>query len=528
MSRVRVPGVVELSERTSTDGAERRLKERSFLLRAMIVSALPLLFLLGTGFAAIDFGHHWDEELLLDQPRRALTDPITLLPARYNYPSVAFWLSLSALSPEVVRDTALRHSRPDSSSLISFTRTARYKLRVRGFFLVVTSMTVFAVAALALALGGGRAEALLASSMVAFSWEVAYHARWSAPDGPLMALAAFAVFAAVAALQSEGRTRSRWLAVAVVMTGAACGTKYSAWPLIIPLSVAAWHLPAEGTATRHRRVALCWAGAVAVYLLTTPGTLLQPTLFLRDLVSEVIHYSTGHNVHTVPRGAVHFWQMTVYLGTAVLSPSAPAAVALALFAVFGVRSLWKQSRTLAWVVLSMPLVYLVYFSTQRVMIVRNLLILVPFLAILSARGVAYAVGATRNRLGRVGLTAAVAAVLTFNAGFSAWAAQTIRRRDETRHLHDFSAWAAARPGGTVTVSARIGEQLAAAGLPSVPASAPERACYTAFLLSEAPSRQVEANRRGTFSPVFGPRDVNLDYYPTWAGDDRVLVMPTCR
>jgi len=34
--------------------------------------------------------------------------------------------------------------------------------------------------------------------------------------------------------------------------------------------------------------------------------------------------------------------------------------------------------------------------------------------------------------------------------------------------------------------------------------------------------QWRTNRPGTFVAVFGPREVNLDYYTGWAGDERVI------
>ena len=366
--------------------------------------------------------------------------------------------------------------------------------------------------------------------MAALSWEVGYHARWIAPDGPLMMLGALATFAAAASLQSTGAARARWVVLATVATGCACGAKYSGWPLVVPLAIAAWHLPTmDERPARWRRVCLVLAAAVGVYLITTPGTLLQPTLFLHDLAFEVWHYShLGHGGYTVTRGPVHFWRMTAYLSTVLLSPNAPLALILALFALLGVRSLWVQSRQLATLILSLPAIYLLYFAGQRVMIVRNLLMLVPLLTVLSARGVAFSVSRVTSRIARAAVLTVVVGALAFNAAYDVRAVRSIRVRSEGASLREFATWVGTRPAGSVAVSPRVEEQLAAAGLPAPVRGAPEQVEYVAYSLYEAPRYQVEANRRGTFSPVFGPRDVNLDYYPTWSGDDRVLVMLRAR
>ena len=36
------------------------------------------------------------------------------------------------------------------------------------------------------------------------------------------------------------------------------------------------------------------------------------------------------------------------------------------------------------------------------------------------------------------------------------------------------------------------------------------------------------NRPGLATNIFGPWEVNFDYYPTWAGDDRILVIPLAK
>ncbi len=45
-----------------------------------------------------------------------------------------------------------------------------------------------------------------------------------------------------------------------------------------------------------------------------------------------------------------------------------------------------------------------------------------------------------------------------------------------------------------------------------------------FLASEG-MRPWTANRRRLVDRWFGPHEVNFNYYPTWQGDDRILLMP---
>jgi hypothetical protein len=42
--------------------------------------------------------------------------------------------------------------------------------------------------------------------------------------------------------------------------------------------------------------------------------------------------------------------------------------------------------------------------------------------------------------------------------------------------------------------------------------------------AEAVALGVRPNKRATFARVFGPREVNLNYYPDWPGDDHIVIV----
>jgi hypothetical protein len=51
---------------------------------------------------------------------------------------------------------------------------------------------------------------------------------------------------------------------------------------------------------------------------------------------------------------------------------------------------------------------------------------------------------------------------------------------------------------------------------------PERSDAYIYVLGEHHARM--ANRRNTYRVVAGPDDVDLDYYPTWLGLERIVVV----
>ena len=73
-------------------------KQLGFHSPALVV----LLWLLGTGLYALDFGPHWDEESAWLEPLERSIRQGVLLPGRYNYPSFGYWLTLLATVPDVI------------------------------------------------------------------------------------------------------------------------------------------------------------------------------------------------------------------------------------------------------------------------------------------------------------------------------------------------------------------------------------------------------------------------------------------
>ena len=121
----------------------RRSHSAAARLARLLPVAIPLAILLATGFVGLDFGRHWDEWLAMRSLRQAIASEV-LLPDFYNYPSVPFWLSLWSLSPEIPGDLP-RYQRELAdlqAHLDGFVMSPEFRLRVRGVFLVVSSLAV--------------------------------------------------------------------------------------------------------------------------------------------------------------------------------------------------------------------------------------------------------------------------------------------------------------------------------------------------------------------------------------------------
>jgi 4-amino-4-deoxy-L-arabinose transferase-like glycosyltransferase len=504
---------------------------RRRLLLALTV-LLPLGWLAGTGLAGVDFGFYWDDGRTTDPVRQAV-EHSRLLPGFYRYPGVSYWLTVAGAGIESL--PAIRAGARTWTELRDHLRPALgspgYVLLLRKLFLLVSAAALVWTFLAALARGRHWIEALLAASILGCSWEVAYHLRWVAPDGVLMQFGALTLLCVIAALRHE-RPRA-WIALAAVAAGLATGTKYPGGLLLVPVLLAA--------VAAHRRGAL--PGALSgllrplvlftiTYLLTTPGTLLEPAKFVEDVLYEMQHYRSGHSSHQIGAGPEHLLENLRYLALVLLSPAPLAAAFWSALALVGAAALWRESRLGALAFLSFPLLYLLQMSSQRAMLVRNLLVLAPFLALLAARGAAVLWRRCPGRAVRAAFGALVVGLVLVDAARLLHAARTIRAPDPARDLRELAAWARARPDTRFIFSDRLQAALARAGEPLPPNLVTEqgrpydRIAFYALEAFEA-GQQIHLNVP-LHSVWFGPWDVNIDYYPSWLGSDRIVILEQTR
>jgi hypothetical protein len=484
-----------------------------------------LLFALAvaTGLWGLDFGVHWDERPAHVERVRYLIEQGTWLPDNYNYPSLNQAFGLLALAPEL-----LRSETRSRDALLEVLAGEAYLLRYRALLLVVCSLGVAWVYALLLAWRGSRLEAFAGAGALGLSWELAYHSRFVATDALLAQFGALTALGCVRGLGGDGRSARAWLAFAAVAAGLGCGSKYPGGALLVPvLAAGALRGDARGAPAQVRRAAILAGIFAATYLATTPGTVLRFEEFAAWIGFVTRHYAAAsHFGFNVEPGLPHLAKILEYLGTVAFSHFTPIALAFAGLAVIGVAATFRDSWRLGAVLVSFPVVYLAYFSSQGVLIVRNLLVVLPFLAVLAARGFGFACERARRPLLRRTLAAAALAALAGNAVWLAVAAETIAsRRDHDRWVAQAAAYVDARPRLAFALSPRLERQLARRG--PLPTNAADLGAADRVLFY---SREPEgwlawpANEPRQTRTWFGPFEVNFDYYPVWRGQQRIVVM----
>jgi hypothetical protein len=463
----------------------------------------------------------------------------TLLPGYYTYPSFDYWLNLLVLAPDAAASPAAEENLREH--LLRALDSPAYLLRLRAVYLLITSLSLVWVYLLVLQLRGSWLEALFAASLVACSWEVGYHLRWVATDGMLMQFAALTVLLAVHALKSR---RDSWLMAAAAVAGLGCGTKYPGGLLVLPV-VLVGLFGAPGCTPRVRvarllKVAIVFA---LVYLAVTPGTILQPVKFAHGVLYEIAHYATGHGGHTVGRGPEHMQRLLMYFATVLFSPYLAIALLMFALAITGTAGVVARDWREGAVFVVFPLAYVLYFSTQGTMVVRNLLAVAPFWAIAAARGagmlgqflernrVESTTQLSRPTFARALWVGLLCITVGLNASWLVASAESIVSRHTDRFVREASQYVRTHPDTKFLLSPRIKHDLTVVEpSPHNVTDDPIEADAFVIYAREGMLRWHDwpANRRGLTQACFGPREVNFDMYPNWWGDDRILVINRTR
>jgi hypothetical protein len=493
------------------------------------------------GLLGVDFGTHWDEQNLIGSLAGSVRS-WTFLPNSYVYPSVYYDLSLLYLAPDIISCRSwsiasynLGGAAECAAGLADEIQGHDFLLGLRGLFVSVTYMALAWTFLTVLAWGRNPYEALLASALLGLSWEVGYHSRWVAPDAIMMQFSALALM--LMARSRTGGNPRMWLRLSAAAVGLAVGAKYPANVLLAPLLIAgylSWTEQKGGLKTLGSLLLELLIVSAAAFLATTPGAILQPVQFFMDYYSRLYFYAfIGHMCHTVEPGLPHLYSVFTYLSRAALSGYQPVSAFFFAMALVGAYSVSSEDRKNAALLLSFPALYALLISMTTIFIPRNLLVLIPPLAVLSARGCFFAWERLRKGSMRLVFGGAVALMLCANAWLLLAAAESIQYPPQGGYVGQLAEYVDARPGQRFLASDRIIGDLAAydsRSRPNVARAFPGAAEAAIIYFSETDVEKARHVRSGIDYAWrwFGPAEVNMDYYPNWLGRDRIAVMPLGR
>jgi len=502
------------------------MNERPFV--SILLLCAVLFILIFTGIQGVDFGYHEDEYKHIRPLAQSLNNRI-FLPNRYIHPSMCYDIAIIVLLPDIIKllPSFLRNDRASLGQLKEIVLGHSFLLKLRVICIILCSLSILWVYLLILSWRKNPAEALLGACFLGFSWQVAYHSRWVAPDAIMMQFGALSMMLVFFALDSS--VGKIWLRLAAVSAGLAFGTKYQGCLFIIPVLLAASHV--FKNRSWKARLALCsklFFLMVLIYLATTPGTFLEPVRFYENVMTDWNGYASGGGNNTVRPGIEHIILMVQYFSLVLFSKYAIIACFVFFFTAVGLFAVVKEDKERALIFLSLPFLYLAFMATRKGMVIRNLMILAPFLAILAARGFTYLQeNVLKHVILRATFATLVAVALFINGYWLYWASESIKNKQTDNYIAQLTSYIDRYPNKKFLVSKDVHKAL-------LSFNAKEKANVTEKYSDEIDTavlykHELISNRWPATIPNylrwFGAYEIDVNYSRNCSANDKILLAP---
>ena len=472
------------------------------------------LFLVINGLLGINFGQHWDEHIFV-----TFADDFhfngRIIPPNYLYPSFCYFLVLAA-------SIIFRwfHATAPDAALID---NMQFTLFTRGIFVCIASLCVIWVFILALKITKRFWAAVLAGLIFCCSFEFSYHSRWAVSDLIAVQFAFLSTLILFLDIQM-----SRRILISAFVAGIAAGTKYTAGIVFLNvlITLLTWTLSMEKTVRTKLLIKyLIYTGLAfgLAFVLTTPGCIYHLKTFLGALHGQKKIYGTGHlPCDTVTPGWPHFSRMAVYFIFYLFSKYNFASLIISVFVVIGTVHALRERKWEIFGLFLVMFIYVLYVSSFRVMLVRNDLYVFPYFVVLAAYGVCAWHECIKSTALVRAVDALLAVVIVCSLCGIVTASWSIHAMSSDNMNKDVAEFLKKHPQNAYFFSKEI--QL---GLPPgydmarQPTNGP---MFLVFFKNEVKDQDFPPNGFRRYGLVSGPQDINLNYYPTWSGVDRIMVI----
>jgi hypothetical protein len=206
----------------------------------------------------------------------------------------------------------------------------------------------------------------------------------------------------------------------------------------------------------------------------------------------------------VDSGAPHFFKMMEWMVLESLSKIPVISVLLALLCALGAWQAfkWRQARRFS--LFLVMVLYICFFSRFRVMIVRNLLFVIPWSAVLAACGFQGLLEGIRNRAANRFMTATLFLIVSLSAASVARASLSVLRHGDINLVTQLQEYLGKNRQRSFAFSPMVRQTV---NIPMSPNPQGER--YLVFFRNEIQGHHFEANEFRLYEVVAGPQDANL-------------------
>ncbi|MEO8210027.1 MAG: hypothetical protein ABI840_05670, partial [bacterium] len=433
------------------------------------------------------------------------------LPHEYIYPSFCYFIAL--IAGAVYKVT---HHINDARLLIS---DHDFYLYIRYVFLAIASLSVVWVYLLSMKVTKNYLASLIAGLVICASFEFSYHSRWAVSDCIVIQ---FAILSALFLFLNISRRKK--IIFSSLVVGIAAGTKYPGG--IIVLNVLFFILSGIRSNKKNLKITveelfLLLFFSLIGFVITTPGVIFENELLMNGLRKQGKIYSSGHWGNSVQPGFDHFSKSMVYTIFELFSKNSYISFLIFLLSIIGVTTVLMRKQ---WDLLSLfitLLIYVIFVSRFKVMIVRNLLYILPFFAVFAAIGFDY----LTNSLQKYKLSNALKFILLILLFYSCSnvisGSYNIKNKSEINLASELENYIEQNKDKEFIFSSGVSSLLKTGVNNNVK---PSERSYFVFLKNEISYRLYKSNIKNQFTKIIGVDDVNFDYYPNWCGADRIVIM----
>ncbi|MBF0175260.1 MAG: hypothetical protein HQL63_00205 [Magnetococcales bacterium] len=510
---------------------------------AVLLWLVLFLFSFHNERLGIDFGENWDEWQTLKSVDRVFKDGI-VLPHWYRYPSVLFDMSLLAAISDTraIRDAIQGiPATPDDpfAAMASGMRRSiaekSYLLRARSWVSFLTLLTSLWIFLFILKMRNSPQEALLGSALFLTAWEVNYQARWLATENLTTLFSFMTQYLLLLSIRSS-RLGGPLILLSALSAGLATGSYYPSGiflllVLLTAVGLHSWGSQPGGPFATLRTIGMACIVFFLTFILTTPGMIIEPAQFIRDVLSESIYYHGGHEFYRTTPGLYHFFKIFQYISVVSFSKYTIISIMLSIFFCVGFYNFVVDEKisTSIWFFLA-PVFHMIYLSQQDVMIVQRHLVLFPYLCVLTARGAVVTAAALQpfRRLRHM-VIGAVILSLCFNMVWQNDSARAIAVRNDANQPQEVRTYMEKHGNNKFLLTPSVIKllNLSADSLPPHVTQDGGKADQVLFQSKEIESLGSNwiAQKPGTYT-IVSPQlfEVNWDYYPGWRGDNRVIAV----
>jgi len=496
-------------------------------------------FYIYTSNLAVNFGEHWDEiPLRLESVKQFYITNIAL-PNRYDQPSMVYLISLISSffyhfgEYKIIGVGDSLHLvtiASDKITLINFNIQINEDLVLflRKVFIFISSLTIFFVFWSLKNLRLNQYACLLGAATIPLSFQFWSMGRFIAPDILAVFFVSGVIFFSIKFLK---KYKKAYLFGATFFSVLACSTKYTAG-IILMLPVILSFLYQKS----FKNIFFIFFIFSTLFIILNPGIIVQPIKFFQEIFFvKQAYFKTGYGFLSVEPGVEHFIKNIKYIIFRISSQNILISFLIFFISVIGFIKLefYNKFKMILFIII---LIYIAIISLSRVNNIRNLTILFPFISIFFASGINFITTRYQNFfIYKNFFLFIIISFFIFNSSKIYFSAVSLKfdqndnylKKELIQYLNDNS-----RVVINSSLLKYIPDNIVKNKLTKINKSSEifeeEKIIY---LLSSYGFYYLEVDKKyhgklvgniNQYNTIAGPKDIDLDYFPTWIGKKRVV------